>query len=236
LLFTTDRLSTENLLREGVPEGKIKFVGNIMIDTLDAQRDKAATLAIEDIIHHNRFGGWTRDRAFKKSQSYSLLTLHRPSNVDDSVVLSNMVNFLTNELTKDLLLLWTIHPRTERQLKKFGLWERVISEENLVPLKPLSYHELLRLNMDARIVLTDSGGIQEECCVLGTPCLTLRWNTERPVTLQKHGGVSVLVGNDVNRIREAYREMLLWNRIPTRPELWDGNTAPRIVAELVETE
>lgn len=93
---------------------------------------------------------------------------------------------------------------------------------------------MLRLNMDARIMLTDSGGLQEECCVLGTPCLTLRWNTERPVTLREHNGASVLVGNNVQRIRKEYQDTLKLNRKPQRPELWDGNTAMRCVEAIVD--
>jgi UDP-N-acetylglucosamine 2-epimerase (non-hydrolysing) len=96
-------------------------------------------------------------------------------------------------------------------------------------LHPLGYHDMLRLNMDAKIMLTDSGGLQEECCILGTPCLTLRWNTERPVTLREHGGASVLVGNNVDRIRQEFNNTLASDAIPARPELWDGHTAERIV-------
>jgi UDP-N-acetylglucosamine 2-epimerase (non-hydrolysing) len=105
--------------------------------------------------------------------------------------------------------------------------------ESLFLLHPIGYHEMLRLNMQADIMLTDSGGLQEECCVLGTPCLTLRWNTERPVTLKEHGGASVLVGNNVARIRQEYRAALQAGRIPQRPELWDGHTAQRCVEALV---
>ncbi len=92
---------------------------------------------------------------------------------------------------------------------------------------------MLRLNMEATLMLTDSGGLQEECCVLGTPCLTLRWNTERPVTLKEHGGASVLVGNNIKRIREEYHIALKAGRVPQRPELWDGNTAKRCVEAIV---
>ena len=236
LLFTPDRLSGENLLKEGVPENKIKFVGNIMIDTLEAQRAKAAAINIEDIVRKNSMNNSDLPQYFFDRQNYSLLTLHRPSNVDDPAILTEIVNFLTTELTKDLVLLWTVHPRTEKQLKTFGLWDQVMCTKSLIALKPLGYHELLRLNMDAAMVLTDSGGLQEECCVLGTPCLTLRWNTERPVTLQEHGGASVLVGNDVNLIRKTCLEMMKRGRTPTRPELWDGMTAGRIVDGLVEDQ
>ena len=107
------------------------------------------------------------------------------------------------------------------------MWEHVC--EKIILLNPLGYHDMLRLNMGAKIMLTDSGGLQEECCVLGTPCLTLRWNTERPVTLREHGGASVLVGNNVERIRKAYKETIEAKRLPQRPELWDGHTAGRIV-------
>jgi UDP-N-acetylglucosamine 2-epimerase (non-hydrolysing) len=233
LLFTPDRLSSENLYKEGVPEKKIKFVGNIMIDTLEYQRAKVATLKLENIVETNSINGSRHSYTLSDASNYSILTLHRPSNVDNPGILSGIINFLIDELTRELTLVWTIHPRTEKQLKAFGLWDKVMTTENLIPLKPLTYQELLRLNIGASMALTDSGGLQEECCVLGTPCMTLRWNTERPVTLREHGGACVLVGNDVERIRETFQEMLRWDRIPSRPELWDGKTAPRIVECLV---
>lgn len=234
LLFTPDRMSNDNLRKEGVEEEKIKFVGNIMIDTLEDQRKKAEALDLEAIVGENRKAAQRNGPvSVGPRDRFALLTLHRPSNVDDQTVFTEIVDFLTDELTKDVILLWTIHPRTEKQLKAFGLWDRVLKNEKLIALDPLGYHELLRLNMSAAIVLTDSGGLQEECCVLGTPCLTLRWNTERPVTLKAHGGASVLVGNDVARMRQACNDMLACGRMPTRPELWDGKTASRIVAALV---
>ena len=226
LLLTPDTISMENLRKEGVPENRIKFVGNIMIDTLEANRDKAAQLSIEKIIKDNILKNSVYKKAFGAGLSpsggdgtrsvtgevYALITLHRPSNVDTKEVLEPLFNFLVNEVTKDMPIIWPIHPRTQKMLKTFGLWERALQEENLILLNPIGYHEMLRLNMDTRLMLTDSGGLQEECCVLGTPFLTLRWNTERPVTLKEYGGAGVLVGNNVERIRKEYRETLKQTR------------------------
>ncbi len=135
-----------------------------------------------------------------------------------------------------MYLIWPIHPRTQNRLKEFGLWDDLLKNEKVILLYPVGYHEMLKLNMDARIILTDSGGLQEESTVLGTPCLTLRWNTERPITLREHGGASVLVGNNVERIRKEYYDTLKLPRKPQRPELWDGNTAMRCVEAIVNWE
>lgn len=234
LLLTPDRLSVDNLLKEGVPQEKIAFVGNIMIDTLEANRDKAAAINLQDIFSRNMAAGTQLPTTIPIDGSYALMTLHRPSNVDEQTVFEPLINFLLGEVTGDHPLIWPIHPRARKQLERFGLWEKVIQHQGVILLEPVGYHDMLRLNMGARIMLTDSGGLQEECCVLGTPCLTLRWNTERPVTLREHGGASVLVGNNVERIRKEYLETLSLERTPSRPELWDGQTAKRCVEAIIK--
>jgi UDP-N-acetylglucosamine 2-epimerase (non-hydrolysing) len=229
LLLTPDRISVENLRREGVPEEKIKFVGNIMIDTLEANREKTAALEIPDIIARNRIADTGKLPDMDLSGPFAVVTLHRHSNVDDKNVMDPLLQFLINDVATVMPVVWPVHPRTMKQMTQFGLWGKAETTPNIMLLHPLGYHDMLRLNMGARIMLTDSGGLQEECCILGTPCLTLRWNTERPVTLREHGGASVLVGNNVERIREEFRNTLATDSRPARPELWDGHTAERIV-------
>lgn len=236
LLLTPDTLSSENLRKEGVSEEKIQFVGNIMIDTLEANREKASELTIHEIIKANII----EDLNFELStlnfelNAYALITLHRPSNVDKKEVLEPLMRFLLDEVTQDMPIIWPIHPRTQKQLKTFGLWEEILNHPKIILQYPLGYHELLRLNMDAAIVFTDSGGLQEECTIIGTPCLTLRWNTERPITLKEHGGACVLVGNNVDRIRKEYQQTLKSKVKPIRPELWDGKTAERCLRAILE--
>lgn len=232
LLLTPDLLSSENLHKEGVPEAKIKFVGNIMIDTLESHRDKAVKMDISEVLQDNLL-----DNSFdvpKKIENYSVLTMHRPSNVDTKEVLEPIIDFLLDEVCLNQLLIWPIHPRTKKQLDAFGLWQSVKDNKNIVLLHPVNYHEMLKLNMSANMMLTDSGGLQEECCVLGTPCLTLRWNTERPITLRQHGGASTLVGNNVERIRAEYLKVSYSKREPQSPELWDGHTAERCLNAILE--
>lgn len=233
LLLTPDRISSKNLLLEGTPEDKVRFVGNIMIDTLEANRDKAVTYTIKNIIEKNLISDYVFKGDIPDDGKYAVMTLHRPSNVDQQEVFSPLIEFLLTEVTREYTIIWPIHPRAKKQLKAFGLWDRVVEHKKLVLLEPIGYFEMLRLNMGARIMLTDSGGLQEECCVLGTPCLTLRWNTERPVTLREHGGASVLVGNNIERIRKEYLHTVQINRTPSVPELWDGRTAIRCVEEIV---
>ncbi len=233
LLFTPDRISDKNLLNEGVPKERIKFVGNIMIDTLENEREKASTLEIKNIIKKNLIDE-NHNFTVPDKNKFAIVTLHRPSNVDHKEIFIPIINFLLNEVANDFHIIWPIHPRAYKQLEKFELLEKVRSCSNLILLHPIGYHELLKLNMNAKIVLTDSGGLQEECTILGTPCLTLRWNTERPITLREHGGASVLVGNNVERIRKEYQNTLSKNTKPISPELWDGKTAERIVKIIAE--
>lgn len=234
LLLTPDLLSSDNLLKEGTSPEKIHFVGNIMIDTLEANRKIASELELGSIIGKNLIKGRKSALPELNDNQYGVITLHRPSNVDPEEVFRPLINFLLSEVALDQILVWPIHPRALKHLKITGLLESVISHPSLVLLEPVDYHEMLRLNMGAKIVFTDSGGLQEECCVLGTPCLTLRWNTERPVTLREHGGVSVLVGNNLARIREEYQKTIGLPRMPSRPELWDGNTAARIIKVITD--
>jgi UDP-N-acetylglucosamine 2-epimerase (non-hydrolysing) len=241
LLLTPDPISSENLRKEGVPESKIRFVGNIMIDTLEANRGKASLMDINGIINNNLISESHASHlsplvAHRLNDSFTLLTLHRPSNVDSKEILGPIVDFIINEVCKELTLLWPIHPRTKKMLEGFGLFEKLLKTQNMILLEPLGYLEMLRLNMEAKMILTDSGGLQEECTVLGTPCLTLRWNTERPVTLKEHGGASVLVGNNIERIRNEFDTALLQTRKPVRPELWDGHAAERCLEAILEYE
>ena len=216
-LFTTSRDADENLLREGVSAEKIFFVGNVMIDTLHKHRERAGKL---NTCAH--FG--------LSPQQYGLLTLHRPSNVDKSTVLADIVTALL-EIQMNLPLIFPVHPRTAKRLAKFGLDERLRAASNLYLDDPLGYLEFLDLMMHARLALTDSGGIQEETTILGVPCVTIRENTERPVTITH--GTNTLIGNDPASIIEAVKQILDGhNKAGRIPELWDGHAAERIVSVL----
>ncbi len=232
LLLTPDRLSIENLKAEGASDNRIRFVGNIMIDTLESNRAKAESLVINEIIGNNQIES-NDITNFDLISQFAVMTLHRPSNVDHKEVLEPLVNFLVDEIAEKLTIIWAVHPRTQKQLKAFNLWDKVAESKNIYLVHPLDYHSMLKLNMQAKIMLTDSGGLQEECTVLGTPCLTMRWNTERPITLREHGGASVLVGNNIERIREEFNQTLSTPRKPERPELWDGHTAERCLEAIL---
>lgn len=233
LLFTSDHIASDNLRREGVPEDRIKLVGNIMIDTLESRRREAAGLSLNRIILDNMLIKKELPANFQNNR-YSLLTLHRPSNVDNIEALESILDFIKEIAKSEMSVVWTLHPRTQKRLEEFKLWGKVVECGRIIMLGPLKYQEMLRLNMSASIMFTDSGGLQEECCVLGTPCITLRWNTERPITLCKNGGACILTGNDVNNIRRGFDELRHKKRNPRRPDLWDGHTADRIVEVIVK--
>ncbi|MDT3697065.1 MAG: UDP-N-acetylglucosamine 2-epimerase (non-hydrolyzing) [Ignavibacterium sp.] len=232
LLLTPDLLSVENLKKEGIPDSSIRFVGNIMIDTLENNRAKSDELDVKQIVKSNIISNLKEVSITQ--DNYAVITLHRPSNVDDKEILTSLVGFISKEISDVLPVIWAIHPRTEKQLKLFNLWNKLIQVPDIFLVNPLGYHDMLKLNKHAKIMLTDSGGLQEECTVLGTPCLTLRWNTERPVTLREYGGASVLVGNDIDRIREEFFRTLKESRRPERPALWDGRTAGRCLEEILK--
>lgn len=235
LLFTPDETADVNLRREGAAPARIKRVGNVMIDTLERHRAAAAAMDLQQVVRSGGMDGQmhTSGPDFRDG-AYALVTLHRPQNVDQFEVLSMIVRFLREEVSVDLPVIWPVHPRTRKQLVLFDLLAELRPEGGVVLTEPLGYLELLRLNMQAAVVLTDSGGLQEECCVLGTPCLTLRPNTERPITLREQGGTCLLVGSDLARMRAGYREARAMRHIPCCPPLWDGHAAERIVSVLIE--
>jgi UDP-N-acetylglucosamine 2-epimerase (non-hydrolysing) len=200
-----------------------------MIDTLEMNRERAKRLDITDVLRNNSYNGGS---ATVDDGHFALLTMHRPSNVDDVLTLAPIVEFLCEQVTQDMPLIWPIHPRTLKNLEAFNLLKLILETKAVHLLHPLGYVEMLRLNIGARILLTDSGGLQEESCIIGTPCITLRWNTERPVTLCQYGGVNQLAGNNVERIREVYEEMKVRPKRPHAPPLWDGCTAKRIAKYL----
>ncbi len=221
LLFTTEREAEPNLAREGVDGGRVHFVGNVMIDTLRAQLEKMVPAA-------KTFHDVGADAAFQ-SGVYGLLTLHRPSNVDDPEVLNRLLTTLAG-LSEQLPLVFPVHPRTEVKIREAGL-HGLIDSPRILILPPQGYLQMLGLMAEAKLVLTDSGGIQEETTALGVPCITLRENTERPITVNQ--GTNTIVGTDPARIRAAFDEVMTSGGKAGRvPELWDGCAAERIVAVL----
>jgi UDP-N-acetylglucosamine 2-epimerase (non-hydrolysing) len=231
LLFTTDAMADANLRREGVPDDRIRRVGNIMIDTFEAQRERAVALDPQRIVERQPLEGVARGTLpVLADNAFAVMTLHRPSNVDARSALTAVVEVALGDIASRMPLVWPMHPRTRKQLEAFGLWSRLAAHPSVLLTPPLGYLDMLRLTLGARVMLTDSGGLQEECCVAGTPCVTLRRNTERPITLREHGGVSTLVGNDPARIRAAFLDAMAEPRTPQRPPLWDGHAAERMVA------
>lgn len=219
-LFTPSRDADENLLAEGIPAERIFFVGNTMIDTLLRFREAAAKRRAAD-----HFGVEERD--------YVVVTLHRPENVDESHALGRLVDTLL-VISRCAPVIFPVHPRTRERLAATGLGEILAGYPDLFTCDPLGYIDFVSLVADAKVVLTDSGGIQEETTVLGVPCLTVRETTERPVTVT--AGTNKVVGTDPERIVEETLGVLEGDRRPARvPELWDGRAGERIVQHLATT-
>lgn len=215
--FVTESAGVENLIREGKPKDRIFFVGHVMVDNLLFQREQ---LGRADKT------GFASEPLKAKLGRYGVVTLHRPSNVDDSKVLRAIMGALA-EISLELPLIFPVHPRTRGNLERSGIG--IVAGITLT--KPLSYMDFLNLWKDAALVMTDSGGLQEETTALGVPCLTVRENTERPVTVEQ--GTNTLVGVDPMAILSASREVLeTGGKTGTRPALWDGQAADRIVEAL----
>lgn len=219
-LLTTDLFADANLRAEGVPAERIFRVGNVMIDTLLAHSVRAARSPILD-----QFG---LRKADGHIVPYAVMTLHRPSNVNDPDALRTICEAL-HDVSEELPVIFPCHPRTQGQINALGLGAYFGSDGGWLTLTmPLGYRDFLCLNTHAKVILTDSGGVQEEATVLGVPCLTLRDNTERPITIWQ--GTNRLVGNSKRAILDGVRAALTDPRQSRpRPELWDGKAAERIV-------
>ena len=219
MLFCTEHSGVENLQREGVADDRVFLVGNVMIDTLLKNKSKADESTILDELGIAPGG-------------YAALTLHRPSNVDNAETFGRLLDAI-GEIQRDLPVVFPIHPRTRNNLPKLGLADRVAGMGNLRLIAPAGYLEFLKLTANAKLVLTDSGGIQEETTILKVPCITLRESTERPITAEV--GTNQIVGTDPGKILEAYRRVITGNCCePQIPEFWDGKAAERIADILVE--
>jgi len=211
-LFTTSPEAEDNLINEGISNKIIHFVGNTMIDSLVEFKDKFDKSIIRKLLDIQG--------------DYALITLHRPSNVDDENNLKKLVNSIHNT-SKIIPCIFPIHPRTKNKLKSAKLYNKLINNKDIKLIEPLGYIDFMCLQMNAQIVLTDSGGLQEETTFFGVSCITIRKNTERPITISK--GSNILIGTDYNRIPKEVESIIKnkSNRYSV-PTLWDGKSADRI--------
>ena len=214
LFFVTEEQGTANLTKEGKSASSIHFVGHVMIDNLYYQ--------LAQLEKMDSAGLSFNDFKIRNASSYGVVTLHRPSNVDDKTTLESIFNTL-NRISDSLPLIFPIHPRTRKNMEAFGIQPN----DAITLTQPLSYMQFLNLWKDARLVLTDSGGLQEETTALGVPCLTIRENTERPITVTK--GTNELVGTSEEKIWNSFEKIMTdkWKR-GQKPELWDGKASERI--------
>jgi UDP-N-acetylglucosamine 2-epimerase (non-hydrolysing) len=213
LLFVSEPSGVKNLKHEGVSDEKIFFVGNVMIDSIVHYRQKAMKSQVIKTLG-------------VKARGYVLVTLHRPSNVDQKMNLQQIFSIL-QRLSERLTVVFPIHPRTRKMMGQFGMEESVRAIPNLILTEPLGYLDFLSLMDSAAVLITDSGGIQEETTFLKVPCLTLRENTERPITVEI--GTNQLCGNDLESVvTKSFEVMDGKGKRGTIPELWDGHAADRI--------
>lgn len=223
VLYTTERGAHRNLVREGVEESRICFVGNVMIDSVLTHRRVARPPA--DILRSVNVD----PSILTGGSGYGVVTMHRPSNVDNPQILRQLLSVL-REVAERLPLVFALHPRTRANIARFEL-QHLIEDQRMVLLPPQGYLEMLGLTSSATLVLTDSGGLQEETTALGVPCLTMRDNTERPITTDE--GTNTLVGQNREAILRCVGEILSGNSRAHRvPELWDGRAAERIATHL----
>lgn len=223
LLYTTERNAQANLVREGVAPERIRFVGNVMIDTLKKHVARATPAA--DTLAQIPGG----ESLILAQHGFALLTMHRPSNVDDEKTLGSLISTIA-QASQQIPIIFPVHPRTQSRIEQYGL-NSLITEANIVTTGPLGYMELLGLMSKAKLVLTDSGGIQEETTALGVPCITLRENTERPITVEQ--GTNTVVGADSDLILKTLAEVLTkGGKKGRQPEFWDGQAAVRIAKDL----
>lgn len=224
-LYTTERTAQDNLAREGIPSSRVCFAGNVMIDSVVFGRSSARSA--QDTLQACQLD----PSVLRHAHGYGVVTLHRPSNVDDPATLRALLGVL-GEVAASLPLVFALHPRTRSHIDRFGLAD-LIDPARMVLLPPQGYLDMLGLMAGATVVLTDSGGLQEETTALGVPCLTLRDNTERPITVEQ--GTNTLVGRDRALILAAAQDILAGKGKRGRlPELWDGHAAERIAADLYQ--
>ena len=217
MLFVSEPAGLDNLRREGHPEEHLHLTGNVMIDTLKWMLPKASKR--DGLVRYNL-----------KPRQYGVVTLHRPANVDSPETLSRLLGVLI-DVSRDLRLVFPVHPRTRNRLDQFGLAGQLDAARGVVQLPPLGYLDFLSLTARCRVIVTDSGGLQEESTALGIPCLTVRPNTERPITVSE--GTSTLIGNDATKLREQLAAVLSGTEKRGRcPPLWDGRAAERIARVL----
>lgn len=219
LLFVTEQSGVDNLIKEGISEDKIKFVGHVMIDTLSQN--------LEKIKNHSQ-------TIINETEPHCVVTLHRPSNVDNKEQLEKILTIFLN-LQEKIKIVWPIHPRLKKKVEEFGLNEKFSQLNKIIFTEPLDYLTFMKLVLTSKFIITDSGGIQEETTWLKIPCLTLRENTERPSTIVE--GTNTLIGNDFKLLNEKIEE-ILQNKYKEGniPKYWDGKASERIVENILNNK